>query len=87
MKASGFATYDRKAPRRAVNLSLNADLISRAKDLTTNLSGTVEDLLAGFVQSEQARKQADDEALEQVISALNEFHERHGLLSDEFPSL
>jgi antitoxin CcdA len=83
----GSATYDRKAPRKAVNLSLNTDLVSRAKDLTTNLSGTVEELLAGFVQNEEARKQADDNALDQVISALNEFHEQHGLLSDEFPSL
>jgi antitoxin CcdA len=83
----GLATYDRKAPRKAVNLSLNTDLVSRAKDLTTNLSGTVEDLLAGFVQNEEARKRADDEALDQVISALNAFHEQHGLLSDEFPSL
>jgi antitoxin CcdA len=81
------AGYDRDAPRKAVNFSLNMDLVLRAKGLTRNLSSTVEDLLAGFVEQEQARQRADDERLEQVISALNAFHEQHGLLSDEFPSL
>jgi antitoxin CcdA len=81
------AGFDRTAPRRAVNLSLNEDLVSRAKVMTRNLSATVEDLLAEFVLLEQARRRADDAALEQVLDALNEAHERHGLLSDEFPSL
>ncbi len=79
--------YDRKAPRRAVNLSINEDLLSRAKQSTKNLSATVEELLAGYVQQEQARKREEDEALEQVITALNAFNERHGFLSDEFPNL
>ena len=79
--------FDRTAPRRAVNLSLNEDLVSRAKTMTRNLSATVEDLLADFVAREQARLRADDAALEQVIDALNEAHERHGLLSDEFQNL
>ncbi|HEY4174638.1 MAG TPA: type II toxin-antitoxin system CcdA family antitoxin [Rhodopila sp.] len=79
-----IAGYNRKAPRRAVNLSLNEDLVQQAKDLTRNLSGTVEELLAGYVASEQARKQAEDDQLENVINALNERHKRDGFLSDEF---
>ena len=82
-----IAGYNHKAPRRAVNLSLNEDLVSRAKALTRNLSGTVEELLASYVSSEQARKQAEDDQLETVINALNERHERDGFLSDEFSSL
>lgn len=78
--------FDRTAPRRAVNLSLNEDLVSRAKMMTRNLSATVEDLLAGFIQREQARRREDDAALEQVLDALNEVHEKHGFLSDEFQS-
>ena len=81
------AGYNRKAPRRAVNLSLNEDLVTRAKSLTRNLSGVVEELLAGYVSGEQARKQAEDDQLESVINALNERHERDGFLSDEFSSL
>ena len=80
-------SYDRSAPRRAVNLSLNEDLVARAKRSTRNLSATVEELLAGYVQQEQARRRAEDEKLDEVISALNAFHERHGFLSDEFSTL
>ena len=80
-------TYDRSAPRRAVNLSLNSDLLARVKALTNNLSRTVEDLLAGFIQDEQARKRAEDEKIDEVVSALNVFYERHGFLSDEFSTL
>ena len=85
--AAASAQYDRNAPRRAVNLSLNEDLVARAKKSTRNLSATVEELLAGYVQQEQARRRVEDEALDQVITALNEFNERHGFLSDEFSNL
>lgn len=81
------ALYDRSAPRRAVNLSINEDLLLQAKRVTKNLSGTVEELLAGYLQAELARKRADDDVLGQVITALNAYHEEHGFLSDEFSNL
>ena len=85
--ANVAASYDRNAPRRAVNLSLNEDLVARAKKSTRNLSATVEKLLADHLQQEQARRRAEDEKLDEVISALNAFNERHGFLSDEFSNL
>lgn len=85
--AATSAIYDRNAPRRAVNLSLNADLLARAKRMTKNLSATVEELLAGYVQQEQLRRRAEDEALAQVTLALDDFHTRNGFLSDEFSTL
>ena len=85
--AAASTQYDRNAPRRAVNLSLNEDLVARAKRSTRNLSATVEELLAGYVQQEQARGRAEDVALDQAITALNAFNGRHGFLSDEFPNL
>ena len=78
--------YNEAAPRRAVNLSVNEDLLIRSKALTPNLSKTVETLLAGFVEAEYARKRAEDTALEQVINAVNGHIEKYGLLSDDFPS-
>jgi antitoxin CcdA len=78
--------YNRDAARKPVNLSLNEDLVARARGLTRNLSGKVEELLADFVQAEIARKRAEDEELEAIIDALNAVHEEHGFLSDEFPS-
>ncbi len=81
------ANYDRNAPRRAVNLSLDEDLLTQAKRVTNNHSATVEELLAGYLQEEQLRRRAGGKALDQVISALNDFHTRHGFLSDEFSTL
>jgi antitoxin CcdA len=79
--------YDRNAPKRHVNVSLNEDLVRQAKIYTRNLSGTVEDLLQNFVERETARRQAEDTALDEVIDFFNDFHKKHGLLSDEFPSI
>jgi len=79
--------YDRTAPKRPVNVSLNEDLVRQAKTYTKNLSGTVEELLQSFVEKESTLRQAEDAALAENIDFFNEFHRKHGLLSDEFPSL
>ena len=86
-KTATLANYDRSVRRRAVNLSLNEGLLVRARQVTKNLSATVEELLAGFVHQEQARWRTEDEALDQVIKALNDFHSRNGFLSDKFSTL
>ena len=85
--ATASIFYDRNAPRRAVSLSLNEDLVARAKKSTRNLSATVEKLLADYMKQEQARRRAEDETLDEVVSALNTSHERHAFLSDEFSHL
>lgn len=79
--------YDRTASKRAINVSLNEDLVRQAKVFTRNLSGTLEDLLGDFVERERARRRDEDAALDRVIDALNAFHAEHGLLSDEFSGL
>ncbi len=79
--------YDQTAPKRAINVSLNEDLVRRACLYTRNFSGTLEDLLRDFVEREHARRQADVTAMDEVIDGLSAFHRAHGLLSDEFPSL
>jgi antitoxin CcdA len=79
--------YDRTAPKRAINVSLNDDLVRQARLYTRNLSGTLEDLLQDFVERERARRRAEDAAVDQVIDGLIAFHRTHGLLSDEFSSL
>ncbi|HYF07141.1 MAG TPA: type II toxin-antitoxin system CcdA family antitoxin [Acetobacteraceae bacterium] len=70
--------------RQAVNLSLDADLVRRARAVTPNLSGTVEGLLAGYVASEEAKRQAEYEASLRVVQALARFREEHGSLADDF---
>jgi len=79
--------YDRNAPKRPVNVSLNEDLVRQAKTYTKNFSGTVEDLLQGFVEKEAARRKEEDAAIDELIDTMNAFHLEHGLLSDEFEQL
>ena len=74
----------RSGRRKPVNLSLPESLVVRAKRVTPNLSGTVEALLNDYVREAEARRRADDVAVDAVIDALNAAHEAHGLLSDEF---
>ncbi len=79
--------YDRLAPKRPINVSLNDDLVRQARQYTRNLSGILEDLLGDFVERERARRRDEDRALDRVMDEFGAFHREHGLLSDEFSSL
>ena len=46
------ALYNLAARKRPVNLTLNEDLVNRAKGIADNLSGVVESLLADYVARE-----------------------------------
>ena len=72
--------------RSGVSLQLKDDTVRRAEALTDDLSDTVEKLLFAWVSREEARR-SDPAALEESIRIMDAFHEKHGLLSDEFPSL
>lgn len=77
-----MAHTDLTKPHQAVSLSLTADLVVAACKLTDDLSGTVEMLLARYVQEMQ--QNTDGAELERVLMALNSFHTEHGFLSSEF---
>ncbi len=72
--------------KRPINVSLNDDLVRRARLYTHNLSGTIEELLGDFVAREHASRRDDDAVLDQVMDGFGAFHREHGLLSDEFPT-
>jgi antitoxin CcdA len=61
--------YDRAAFKRPVNMTLNEDLVRRARGFTPNLSETVERLLAAFVGDAEAQAARH----EQHIAASNAF--------------
>lgn len=73
--------------KRPVNLTLNEDLVRNAKQLTNNLSGVVETLLADFVDSELQRRRAQSRQVETTIALWNDFEERHGAFADEYSTL
>ena len=80
-------SYDRSAPRRPVNLSLNTDLLAQVREVTPNLSTTVETLLGDYLQSARQQREDEQRKLDGVIDAVNDLHARHGFLSDEFSTL
>ncbi len=74
-----------QAPKKAVNLSLNSELIAEAKRLDINLSATMEKAL-----EKEVRERRKTEWLEQnaeAINACNELTENHGLFSDSHRAL
>jgi len=79
--------YNRAAPRRQVNMTLNEDLIRRAQGITPDLSETVKKLLATFVEDEEARKAAQDRDIAAHVAANEAFVAKHGSLADEFNGL
>lgn len=81
------AAYDRKARKRPVNLTLNEDLVTRARNVTNNLSGVVESLLAEFLAREEEQRAAVARAARAAAAAWNRFAEKHGSFSDEYSTL
>lgn len=81
------ATTRSPARKRAVNLTLNEDLVLNARQLTDNLSGIVESLLAEFVERELQRRREQSRQVEATVALWNAFEEKHGAFADEFSTL
>lgn len=79
--------YDAGARKRPVNLSLNEDLVSQARQVTDNLSGVVESLLGDFVAKERSERLVRSKALEETVAAWNAFGAAHGSIADEYSTL
>jgi antitoxin CcdA len=79
--------YDRTAPKRPVNLNLNADLIERCRSGIANFSAHVEALLAADLAQRQARAEAEKARTERAIEAFSALYNEHGSLSEEMQSL
>ncbi|HIP52004.1 MAG TPA: acetoacetyl-CoA synthase [Campylobacterales bacterium] len=72
--------YNSEAPKRATNLSINSDLLKKAKSYNINLSKNFEIYLNELVKKheEEAWKLENMKAIE----AHNERVEKHGVFSD-----
>ena len=79
--------YDRKAQKRPVNMSVNEDLVRHARALTLNLSETVERLLAGFVEAEEAKRADIERRIDAYIATSNAIIEKYGAFGDEHSTL
>ena len=74
------SVYDSSALKRSANLSINGDLLQKAKALDINLSATLETALAAEVKRRRAERWLKDNKAS--LDAYNVFVEKHGVFSD-----
>jgi antitoxin CcdA len=73
-------TYDTRAPKRPANLSVNGDLLNKARELDINLSATFELALAAALRDKQRTQWLAENRT--AIEAYNDHVEKHGVFSD-----
>lgn len=78
------AVYDLQAGKKPTNLSINADLLAKAKALKINLSAALEAALAERISASQREQWLEENR--SAINAYNEMVEEHGVFSDELRS-
>ena len=77
-------TYDQLAPRKPTNLSVNEDLLARARAHNINLSATLEQaLIEALRRKEREAWLAENQA---AIERYNQRVEQDGLFSDTLRS-
>jgi antitoxin CcdA len=76
------AGFDQQAPKKAANLSINSDLLAKARNLKINLSATLEQAL--IVQVKNAQREQWKNENKDAIEVLNKLSEKNGLFSDSF---
>lgn len=72
--------FNLNAPKKAANVSINSDLLEKAKGMNINLSATLEAALADQLRKEQRKQWKAENA--KAIEAYNRFVESNGVFSD-----
>ncbi len=74
------STFNTQAAKKATNVSINSDLLAKARELKINLSATLEEALAERVNaSQRERWKRENQA---AIEAYNNLVEAQGTFSD-----
>ena len=76
--------FDIHAPKKPTNVSINSDLLAKAKELKINLSATLENALIDLVNAKQRElwKRQNKAAIE----AYNQLVEENGVFGDDLRS-
>ena len=77
--------FDSSAAKKPTNLTVNSDLLFRARKLNINLSATLEKALVAELKN--AEKQRWLKNNKKAISALNNLSEKNGWFSDAYREL
>jgi len=72
--------YNIQAPKKPTNVSINSDLLEKARMLNINLSATLEQALAEQLRAKQRAQWLRENA--DAIEAYNQFVESNGIFSD-----
>ncbi len=73
-------TFDPNAPKKATNLSVNEDLLAKARKLNINLSATLEEALHDALRKRQREQWLAEN--KDAMAAYNAHVEKHGVFSD-----
>ena len=72
--------YNKSAPKKATNLSVNSDLLNKAKKLKINLSATFENALSEIIKTKE--KEQWEKSNKKAIEAYNKHVEANSVFSD-----
>ena len=72
--------YDSQAPKKPTNLSINSDLLQKAKVMNINLSATLEQALTDLLLQKEREQWLQEN--KQAINQYNDFVEANGVFSD-----
>ncbi|MCB4743382.1 MAG: type II toxin-antitoxin system CcdA family antitoxin [Sulfurovum sp.] len=75
------AIYDETAMKKATNVTINSDLLQKAKSYKINISKNFEAYLAEVVKKKEEEQWLEENR--EAIDAYNERIEKEGLFSDE----
>jgi antitoxin CcdA len=79
--------YNVDARKRAVNLTLNEDLLAHVREVTDNLSSVVESLLAEYLARKRHERAAQVKVVESTVAMWNQFAEENGSFADDHSTL
>ena len=79
--------YDVDARKRAVNLTLNEDLLAHVREITDNLSSVVESLLAEYLARKRQQRAAQVKVVESTVAMWNQFADENGSFADDHSTL
>ena len=79
--------YKVDARKRVVSLTLNGDLLAQVREVTDNLSGVVESLLAEYLAKKRHERAAQVEIVESTVAVWNQFADEKGSFADDHSTL
>lgn len=74
------AIFDKKAKKKATNVTINSDLLKKAKEYKLNISAQIEEKLEEVIKNLEAQKWQKENS--QAIDDYNKRVEKNGVFSD-----